>query len=90
MKGTSLEPNGCGPDGTPEWASNRFFVEECNAHDLNYTNGMSRADADKQFLDGMLQRSDGVWYRVGQAYFHYYAVRLFGWMFYGSEQPKKK
>ena len=56
-----FEPNGCGPDGTPTWASNRFFVEECNAHDLNYTNGLSRAEADKLFLEGMLKaRSNGM------------------------------
>lgn len=56
----------------------------CERHDRHYVagSGVSRLDADKMLLDCLLINGNPRW----KAYLAYYAVRLFGWIFYKGKK----
>jgi len=92
-------PNGCGPKGLlgtliPEGFLGVSFHEACNLHDERYSKGGNRNDrkfADQMFLDDMLLSIDkrgGIFLarniRKLGAYFYYFGVRAFGYLFFSS------
>lgn len=59
------------------------FNTACALHDVDYKDKkISRADADKDFLELMLIQSKGKFHLKVKAHAYYWAVRLFGWIFY--------
>lgn len=77
--------NGCGPgfvSRIPGLGESSYFKDSCNIHDQDYSNGISRPDADKRFLNNMLIQSKNNLFRKAQSYIFYGLVRVFGWMFH--------
>jgi len=78
----------CGPSNVPQWLTKWFsnsHNEACRIHDVDYsTKRISRKEADKQFLDNMLEKADTRG-KKNSAYLYYGLVRLFGGRRYGKK-----
>lgn len=94
-------PNGCGPKGIvgkliPDGLLGLSVMEDCDLHDIHYTNGGTQEDrkkADELFLANMLkkikERSQSKLakaIRKLQAYFYFWSVRLFGKTFFETKK----
>ena len=84
------DANGCGPWWVPYEFKDEYFENECNIHDADYTNGVPRGIADKEFYRNMIKRikkepNRRIRYkRRLQALLFYYLVRRFGWLSYNG------
>ena len=74
----------CGPFWVPNFLRPKFYNEECSWHDALYTQGKwTRKKCDDYFLFTMLRVAPNRLKKI-EAYFLYYTVRLFGWLYYGK------
>ena len=75
----------CGPweGGINVLVPQEPFRDACLLHDEHYTHPgeMSRAEADRIFLEGMLKAARNPWQRL-KAYAFYASVRAFGWRYF--------
>ena len=74
--------NGCGTKNLRISVPVFTYEEACIRHDFDYSIGGNRRDrlvADKRFLYGMLDASDG-WVNKIKARIFYMLVRTFGWI----------
>jgi len=81
--------NGCGPNWLPEKYKSKFFKDECDKHDRDYTYGKNKIVSDCSFLRDMLLKavdSKDPKFRISQAYFYYFLVIWFGGMTYGDKK----
>ena len=78
----------CGPGWFPEWLRRILSVRfnlACAAHDIAYEkDGLSKKEADQQFLSNMLELAGRSPFWILMAYVYYAVARAFGHLRYGS------
>lgn len=86
--GYPVKINGCGPWWMPNAICFKYFGDECDQHDRDYSSSRKqRKVADKEFMKRMIERikaDEGLgWWakkaRISQAWFFYATVRVVGW-----------